>query len=102
MAPDAGGERQVETVRRGDLIGRGAVASQDKAFAEETLVLRRALLAASASTGVRELITTLPVSRDVVSRFVAGDTADQALGVIGALARRRAAGHDRLPRRAHR
>jgi proline dehydrogenase len=45
-------------------------------------VLRRALLAASASTRMRELITTAPVSRDVVARFVAGDTADQALGVI--------------------
>jgi proline dehydrogenase len=45
-------------------------------------VLRRALLAASASTRMRELITTMPVTRDVVSRFVAGDTAEQAMGVI--------------------
>jgi proline dehydrogenase len=45
-------------------------------------VLRRALLAASASTRMRELITTTPVTRDVVSRFVAGDTAEQAMGVI--------------------
>jgi proline dehydrogenase len=45
-------------------------------------VLRRALLAASASTRIRELITTAPVSRDVVSRFVAGDAADQAVDVI--------------------
>jgi proline dehydrogenase len=45
-------------------------------------VLRRALLAASASTRIRELITTMPVTRDVVSRFVAGDTAEQAMGVI--------------------
>ncbi len=45
-------------------------------------MLRRALLAASASTRMRELITTMPVTRDVVSRFVAGDTAEQAMGVI--------------------
>ncbi|HEX3490575.1 MAG TPA: proline dehydrogenase family protein [Streptosporangiaceae bacterium] len=45
-------------------------------------MLRRALLAASASTRMRELITTMPVTRDVVSRFVAGDTAEQAVGVI--------------------
>jgi proline dehydrogenase len=45
-------------------------------------VLRRALLAASASTKIRDLITTTPVTRDVVARFVAGDTADDALAVI--------------------
>jgi proline dehydrogenase len=45
-------------------------------------VLRRALLAVSASTRMRELITTMPVTRDVVSRFVAGDTAEPAMGVI--------------------
>ena len=45
-------------------------------------MLRRALLAASASTRMRELITTMPVTRDVVARFVAGDTAEQAMGVI--------------------
>jgi proline dehydrogenase len=49
-------------------------------------VLRQALLAASASTKIRDLITTLPVSRDVVARFVAGDTADDALAVTGRLA----------------
>ena len=42
-------------------------------------MLRRALLAASASTRMRELITTMPVTRDVVARFVAGDTAEQAM-----------------------
>jgi proline dehydrogenase len=44
-------------------------------------VLRRALLAAAASTRIRELTTTMPVTRDVVARFVAGDTADQVLEV---------------------
>ena len=44
-------------------------------------MLRRALLAASASDRLRHLITTAPVTRDVVARFVAGDTADDALAV---------------------
>ncbi len=44
-------------------------------------MLRRVLLAASASQGVRRLITTAPVTRDVVKRFVAGDTAADALAV---------------------
>jgi proline dehydrogenase len=44
-------------------------------------VLRRMLLAASASHQVRQLITTAPYTRDVVTRFVAGDTADDALRV---------------------
>jgi proline dehydrogenase len=39
------------------------------------------LLAASASQGVRRLITTVPVTRDVVARFVAGDSAGDALAV---------------------
>jgi proline dehydrogenase len=47
-----------------------------------TAVLRRALLAASASARTRELITSTPVTRDVVTRFVAGDTADEAMTVI--------------------
>jgi proline dehydrogenase len=42
-------------------------------------MLRRALLAASASERLRHLVTTAPVTRDVVARFVAGDTADDAL-----------------------
>jgi proline dehydrogenase len=42
-------------------------------------MLRRALLAASASDRVRRLVTTSPLTRGVVARFVAGDTADDAL-----------------------
>ena len=42
-------------------------------------MLRRALLAASASDQVRRIITTAPLTRGVVARFVAGDTADDAL-----------------------
>jgi proline dehydrogenase len=49
-------------------------------------VLRQALLAASASTRIRDLLVAAPVSRDVVARFVAGDTADQALDVTARLA----------------
>jgi proline dehydrogenase len=45
-------------------------------------VLRRVLLAASASQRVRRVITTAPVTRAVVRRFVAGDTASGALGVV--------------------
>ena len=44
-------------------------------------MLRRMLLAASASDRVRQVITTAPYTRDVVTRFVAGDTADEALQV---------------------
>ena len=44
-------------------------------------MLRRALLAASASDRIRQLITAAPLTRDVVARFVAGDTADDALAV---------------------
>ncbi len=44
-------------------------------------MLRRALLAASASEQVRRIITRAPLSRDVVARFVAGDTVNDALAV---------------------
>jgi proline dehydrogenase len=44
-------------------------------------VLRRVLLAASASQRVHHLITTAPVTRDVVHRFVAGESARDALAV---------------------
>ena len=42
-------------------------------------MLRQALLALSASKKTRELILATPVTRDVVSRFVAGETAADAL-----------------------
>jgi proline dehydrogenase len=42
-------------------------------------VLRRILLAASASDRVRRAVVTAPYTRDVVTRFVAGDTAADAL-----------------------
>ena len=44
-------------------------------------MLRRALLAASASERLRHVVTTAPLTRDVVARFVAGDTADDVLAV---------------------
>ena len=44
-------------------------------------MLRRVLLAASVSQRVRKLVTTAPVARDVVRRFVAGETAAEALAV---------------------
>jgi proline dehydrogenase len=48
-------------------------------------VLRRVLLAVSASKRIRQLLVGAPVSRDVVARFVAGDSADDALRVTEAL-----------------
>jgi proline dehydrogenase len=51
-------------------------------------VLRQALLALSASTQARNLIIGTPVTRDVVARFVAGETADDALGVTRRLVAR--------------
>ncbi len=44
-------------------------------------MLRRVMLAASASDRLRHVVTTAPLTRDVVARFVAGDTADDALAV---------------------
>jgi proline dehydrogenase len=44
-------------------------------------LLRRVLLAAAASDRVRQLVTTAPVTRDVVKRFVAGESAADALAV---------------------
>ena len=44
-------------------------------------MLRRTLLAVSASERVRQIVTTAPLTRGVVARFVAGDTADDALAV---------------------
>jgi proline dehydrogenase len=52
-------------------------------------VLRRALLAASASDRLRQLITTAPRTRAIVDSYVAGETADDAVRVTRAL---RAAG----------
>ena len=48
-------------------------------------MLRRALLAASASERVRQIVTTAPLTRDMVTRFVAGDNADNALAVTRGL-----------------
>jgi proline dehydrogenase len=52
-------------------------------------VLRRVLLAASASSRLRRLITTAPQTRAIVDSYVAGETADDAVRVTRAL---RAAG----------
>jgi len=48
-------------------------------------VLRRALLAASASPRLRQLITTAPQTRAIVDSYVAGETADDAVRVTRAL-----------------
>jgi proline dehydrogenase len=52
-------------------------------------VLRRVLLAASASSRLRQLITTAPQTRAIVDSYVAGETADDAVRVTRRL---RAAG----------
>jgi proline dehydrogenase len=44
-------------------------------------VLRRMLLAASSSDRARQLITSAPYARGVVARYVAGDSAAQAIAV---------------------
>jgi len=44
-------------------------------------VLRQVLLAASASQRVRRVVSTAPLTRDVVTRFVAGETTADALAV---------------------
>ncbi len=48
-------------------------------------MLRRALLAASASPRLRELIMAAPQTRSIVDSYVAGDTADDAVRVTRAL-----------------
>ncbi|HEY2580110.1 MAG TPA: proline dehydrogenase family protein [Streptosporangiaceae bacterium] len=44
-------------------------------------MLRRFLMAVSASDRMEKIVITAPVARDVVARFVAGATQDDALGV---------------------
>jgi len=51
-------------------------------------VLRTALLTASRNRTVRRFVETAPVSRDVVRRFVAGTTVDDAMAACRALAAR--------------
>jgi proline dehydrogenase len=48
-------------------------------------MLRRVLLAASTSGRVRQLVTTAPLSRSVVARYVAGEQAAQAVEVAARL-----------------
>ena len=49
------------------------------------MVLSKALLAASRRPGLRRAVTGTPVTRGVVDRFVAGETLDDALAVVGTL-----------------
>jgi proline dehydrogenase len=46
---------------------------------EEREVLRRILLGVSRSPQLKRAVTTLPVSSDIVARFVAGETPEQAV-----------------------
>jgi proline dehydrogenase len=49
-------------------------------------VLRRSLLALSRSSRIKELASTLPVSSDIVARYVPGETTDAALDATRRLA----------------
>jgi len=44
-------------------------------------VLRKALLAAAASEQIREIVTTTPAARSLVSRYVAGESSEDAVEV---------------------
>jgi proline dehydrogenase len=48
-------------------------------------MLRRTILAASRSPKIRDAVSTMPVSREVVRRFVAGETTDDAVRATRAL-----------------
>jgi proline dehydrogenase len=48
-------------------------------------VLKRSLLALSRSSSVRSATTRLPVARNVVARFVAGESADEAVTAAGSI-----------------
>jgi proline dehydrogenase len=48
-------------------------------------LLSKALLAASRRPGLRRVVTGNPATRRVVNRFVAGETLDDALAVVGGL-----------------
>ena len=48
-------------------------------------MLRRTLLMLSRSNEVKHLVSSMPVSSGIVSRFVAGDTADEAVDATAAL-----------------
>ena len=63
--------------------------------------MQKALLAASRRPGLRRAVTGNPATRKVVNRFVAGETLDDALAAVRALAADGIAGHPRPPRRGH-
>ena len=50
------------------------------------MVLRQALLGVSRNNTVRSAVGKAPISRDVVKRFVAGESNDDAVRVAGELA----------------
>ena len=45
-------------------------------------LLRKPILALSGSTAVRDLTTTMPITRDVVQRFIAGETTQSATAAV--------------------
>ena len=51
-------------------------------------MVRRVLLSMSRSTRIRHLVETAPISRSVVTRFVAGTTSEEAVTAVRGLAGR--------------
>src|SRR4051794_41355967 len=58
-----------------------SVKGSSSPFAGGSVVLQKALLAASRRPGLRRMVTGNPATRRVVDRFVAGETLDDALAV---------------------
>jgi len=63
----------------------GSQASPTTAGATPSAALRHVLLWASRRRQIKRIVTSAPVTRDVVRRFVAGETIDDALRVTRAL-----------------
>src|SRR3954451_19355501 len=64
----------------------GRASTRSRAFRPEvSVVLSKALLAASRRPGLRRAVVGMPATRRVVDRFVAGETLDDALVVVRTL-----------------
>src|SRR4051812_2204701 len=64
----------------------GRASTRSRAFRPEvSVVLQKALLAASRRPGLRRAVVGMPATRRVVDRFVAGGKLDDVLGVVRTL-----------------
>src|SRR3954463_13705560 len=68
-------------------MGAGCLASECRTGCRggRSLLMQKALLAASRRPGLRRAVTGNPATRKVVERFVAGETRDAALAAVRAL-----------------